>query len=156
MFHTQDDPVTFGVSVVGYQIRGILIKPTVLEIHLWTSNNELYWTYDWNTYDCNSLLKSIQWNSSMRFFTKEIMNIGSTREPSVCLIFFSKAYKEKSYTSDSPIRLAKFPTNFWEFLQKVSHLTFPKFVPNETKKKFSEKSLRSFDKPTDKQTVDME
>ena len=65
-------------------------------------------------------------------------------------IFLSK---ENSYTSDSPNRLAKFPTNFWEFLQKVSHLTFPKFVPNETKKKFSEKSLRSFDKPTDKQTV---
>ena len=29
-----------------------------------------------------------------RFFTKEIMNIGSTREPSVCVIFFSKAYKK--------------------------------------------------------------
>ena len=129
-----------------------LSKPTVLEIHLWTSNDELYWTncsfqsYGWNPYNEIQL-----WDSLQRELQAECSSV-----------IWKKHYtgrflgKEKSYTSDSPIRLAKFPTNFWEFLQKVSHLIFPKFVPNETKKKFSEKSLRSFDKPTDKQTVDME
>ena len=67
MFHTQDDPVTFGGSggilkkvfeifeKVSETLKKVsLSKPTELEIHLWTSNNELYWTYGLNAYDLNS------------------------------------------------------------------------------------------------------
>ena len=79
MFHTQDDPVTFGGSggilkkvfeifekVSGTLKKVSLSKPTVLEIHLWTSNNELYWTncslqpYDWNPYNEIQVWDSLQ------------------------------------------------------------------------------------------------
>ena len=105
-------------------------------------------------------LKSIQWNSIMRFITK--------RTTSRMFIIYLKniILVDSLLKNIIHIRLTK---SLVERLTKLFPLKLTKFIPTKTKKKFSGKSSKtkliwlkdaflqkvwiSFDKPTDKQTV---
>ena len=86
-------------------------------------------------------MKSIQWNSSMRFFTKKIL--------AQCLLFSFLRHKKKIIH----IRLTNQP-GYYHKLNGDSQIDFDKlndiptgnshkFVPTETKKKFSGKSSKT-------------